>query len=752
MEIKVNQYNTPIEELELDKQPKEVQEQFFEFLSGVLYIQALIKPDRSRAKDLPRDEMGRIIVDITKPHILENMDYFRKTGLHYQNTGKFTDLRPNPNPKSEYGKWLSEEVRRCHEGMVRPSDGEWIPGDLYFFWNYNLISLVKNDKKSGKIGRKTKGQRVLGLPEVWEGHYYKFHCLHQAREAGMHYVELASRQKGKTICAASLLAKRFILGESFEVNRRVNCYVTAQEKKFIVNNADQTLDKFQFIIDNLARDTEWPRNRLTSSLQNMQWTMGYEDTETKVRKGTLNSVTGITAKDDESKLRGTRGVLYIIEEAGSFPRLISLWNNMLPSVQDGNQVYGQIVAYGTAGDDQSDFHAMAEMMYHPTGYDIFRNPNVYDIEGKGGRDFCYFFPGYLNYSGFYDKDGNSDVTKSILDILIKRYEKKKNSSDINTVIRLTAEIPIVPQEAIIRTRGNFFPVALIRERINQLESNPNEYNDVLSGKLVMSPDGKVSFKPTEEEPIRQFPLKNNNAKGSLEIFKLPEKNAQGQVYANRYVIGHDPVNQDAADTLSLSATFVIDMYTESIAAEWTGRFDLQDESFEQVRLLTMFYNAEMLYECNNKMCYSYFSKMSCTYLLMDTPEYLLEKDIVKKQGYGNSSKGVSATSILNKHEDELLKEWLLMPKTVIEKKQDDEEIETTIPNVMTIRNLALLKELSQYNPQYGNYDRIRALGVAMIARNSMVIKYNGDIQSSEEQDEYDIYSDPFFIRNGLVSK
>ena len=292
---------------------------------------------------------------------------------------------------------------------------------------------------------------------------------------------------------------------------------------------------------------------------------------------------------------------------------------------------------------------------------------------------------------------------------------------------------------------------MIRERINQLENNSNEYNDVLTGKLVMSPNGEVSFKPTEDEPIRQFPLKNNNARGTLEIFKLPEKDNNGRIQSERYVIGHDPVNQDEADSLSLSSTFVIDLYTESIAAEWTGRFDLQDESFEQLRLLGIFYNAEILYECNNKMCYSYFSKMNCTYMLMDTPEYLRERDIVKKQGYGNSAKGVSATAILNKHEDELLKEWLLMPKVVIEKSQDGEEIETTIPNVMTIRNLAFLKELAQYNPQFGNYDRIRSCGVSMIARNAYVVKYGGDIEGqANSTDEYDVTQDDFFKRNGFI--
>lgn len=743
---KFNSYQTSLEDLNIESENKDVKESFFTFLTSVPYIKEFVKADRLKAKDLPRDSEGKIVVDLTKPHILENMDWFRQTGLHFKKFGRFTDLRPNGNPNSEYGRWVREEVRRCHEGLVRPSDGEWIPGDLYFFWNYNIISMNVEDEKAKKGGKKKKGNRVLSLPDVWDGHYYKFHYLNQARENGKHCLELASRQKGKTICAASMLAKRFILGESSEVKEKVNCFVTAQEKKYIVQGSDMTLDKFQFLIDFLADNTEWPHRRLSNSLQNMQWTMGYEDNDTKTRKGTLNSVTGITAKDDESKLRGTRGVLYIIEEGGSFPRLIQLWNNMLPSVQDGNIVYGTLYSYGTSGDSQSDFYAMSEMMYHPDGYDIYGVPNVYDLEGKGGKKFGYFFPGYLNYSGYYDKNGNSDVTKALLDIVKKRWEKKRETSDITAVTKLTAEIPVVPQEAIIKTRNSFFPIILINERISQLEQNFHEYDDSYVGTLVMQPSGEVTFKPTEDSVIMQFPLRDNKVEGALQIFNMPEK-IDGKVQSNRYVIGHDPVNQDEANSMSLSSTFVVDLYTESIVAEYTGRKPFQEESFELLRLLGLFYNAPILYESNNKMCYAYFSKMNCTYMLADTPEYLRERDIVKSTGYGNSQKGVPATVMLNNHEDELLRDWLLMPKTKIEVDENGEEHETTIPNVMTIRNLALLKELSRYEPGL-NVDRVRALGITMIMRNQIVVNYGGDF--SKDDSYYESSTDDFFKRNGFI--
>ena len=84
----------------MDDYPKEVQKDFWEFVMTVPFIKNLISPDRQYAKDRPRDEKGRIIVDLTNPHILENMDYFRPSAIKFERDGRYTDLKPNRNPNS----------------------------------------------------------------------------------------------------------------------------------------------------------------------------------------------------------------------------------------------------------------------------------------------------------------------------------------------------------------------------------------------------------------------------------------------------------------------------------------------------------------------------------------------------------------------------------------------------------------------------------------------------------------------------
>lgn len=1052
--MEFNKYQSSLEELNLEKYPEEIREQFFDFINNVPFIKYLISPTRPHASDLPKDETGKIIFDVTKPPLLDNMDYFRPAALKFKKTGRYTDLRPNSNPNSEYGKWIREEIRRCYEGMVRPSDGMWITGDMYFMLNYFPMFITKIN------GKNKKGERVIDFPEVWEGINMRLHYIDQAINGGIYnnlggqngceissrgkahpnfqivytpegkttwgninigdylytekglktkvinipyigyddiykitlkdkrivyaskehlweiwnfkkknydtlttidilsniqqgikisildnkgvcwehkntpidaytlgllltnkkidnttfrqvckyipyqlkrekdyhnyiikipnveysykelglskdnlfipdiykyndyitrtlllqglfdaqgYVDnkgipsikieveqlakdillvlrslgfnclsytyrkrnkkyytikvhtlnrlfLSKKQKrvkdkyfkdslffseitniayshkelchcvtvdNKTNCyligdfitthnsksytMAAMMSKRFVLGESKEVNKGVKCMATAYQKQYLTS--DGILNKFQSGIDFLAQNTQFPKRRLKSSLQDMTWKMGYIDLNTGTQKGTLNEVIGVSAKDDSSKVRGKRQNLIVIEEFGSFRNVLELYNILIPSVQEGDISFGSMYLIGTAGDDESDFQGAQEIVYNPKGYRMYGIPNVFDKEGQGRKDITFFFPGYINRKGCYDKDGNSDVTKALLEILENRYRVKYNSTDINSITKTIAEIPITPQEAIFRTKGNLFPITQLNERIIALDSNPKEYNDVYVGTLVQRDNGTVEFKPTNDIPIRDFPTKDNKVRGAIEIFQMPEKDKNGKVFSNRYILGHDPVDDDTSNTMSLTSTFVLDLFTDKIVAEYTGRQSYADDNFEIVRLLCLFYNGKCLYEQNKKGIFAYFSQRNCVYLLADTPTYLKDKMIIKEIGYGNKAKGVNATAAVNNFANERIKNWLIKPVITIIK-EDGVDKEVTVPNLHFIRNRALLKELVLFNPDI-NVDRVRALGMVMLYREEFMILYQGNINSQRNEDAINnsLANDPFFVNN-----
>lgn len=745
--MKFNKYQTPLTDELLETLPQEVRDQLLDIINNVEFVRKLVSPDRQYAKDRPRDDKGRIIIDLANPHIVENVDFFRPTALHYQKYGCFTNLRPNANPNSEYGKWIREEKRRCWEGYVRESDGEWVTGYMYWFLNYSPIMLSKVIK-----GTK-RANRVEDFPEFWEGIYWRFHYMEQASngglynnfEGGQHCAELASRGKGKSFSLASILSHDFILGVNEVAHHRVMSVVTAYQKEYLTK--DGVLNKFSSMANFCAEHTQFPRKRLKSSMQEMTWVMGYKDVELDVERGTLNNVLGVSSKDDESKLRGKRAAHILIEEFGTFPRLTDMYNVLTPSVEEGDIVFGQIYMLGTAGDNESDFAGAQEIMYNPKGYRMYALPNVFDKNNQGRPNFVFFFPGYVNRKGCYNEDGVSDVIKALIEILMNRYTKKYNSSDPNTIIKVIAEVPITPAEAIVKTGVNMFPVVDLTERLQQLDNNPREFDDVYTGELVMNTKGEVEFRPGNQ-PIREFPHKDNKIEGAVELFQLPEiDRTTGKPFNSRYILGCDPYDDDASNTMSLGSVFVLDLWTDKIVAEYTGRPLFAEDFYEICRRLCLYYNGRMNYENNKKGLFSYFSKNNCTYLLTDQLEFLRDKQMIKDIGYGNKAKGTNATLAVNSYAKNLLRAWLLRPTVVIQD-VDGEPTEVAIPALFNVRSRALIKELINFNND-GNFDRISAMGMLMLLREDKMITYQGNISKEKQERESASYlgNDPFFSRN-----
>lgn len=754
--IPMNKYQTELTEELVNSLPQEVQDQLFDIINNVEFVKRLISPTREYAKDRPRDDGGRIIVDLANPHILEDMDYFRPSAIHYEKYGTFTNLRPNANPNSEYGKWVREERRRIWDGYVRESDGEWVTGYMYWFLNYSPMMLSKireYEDKNGKKKKSKRADRVEALPECWEGIYWRFHCLDQASngglynnfEGGQHMAELASRGKGKSYSLASILNHIFVVGENEEAHEKVKGIVTAYQKEYLTK--DGVLNKFVDMANFCATNTQFPRKRLKNSLQEMTWIMGYKDVELDIERGTQNTVLGVSSKDDESKLRGKRAAKILIEEFGTFPRLVDLYNVLLPSVQEGDIVFGQIYMLGTAGDNESDFAGAQEIMYNPKGYNMYALPNVFDKYNQGKPYFVFFFPGYVNRKGCYNENGVSDVIKALIEILMNRYRVKYNSTDPNTIIKTIAEVPITPAEAIVKTGVNMFPVADLTERIGQLDANPTEYDDVYVGNLVFNKDGQVEYKPTSATPIRDFPHKDNKIEGAIEIYQLPEIDRNtGKPYNDRYILGADPYDDDESNTMSLGSIFVLDLWTDRIVAEYTGRPPFADDYYEICRKLCLFYNGRLNYEYNKKGLFSHFSTRNSLYLLTDVLDFLKEKQMMK-DGYGNKSKGTNASPAINAYARSRLRSWLLAPVPIMQT-IDGEEKEVMVPRLFTVRNRALLKELINYNSE-GNFDRISAMGMLMLLREDRMIRYQGDVSKEKQERANNSYdgNDPFFKRN-----
>jgi hypothetical protein len=118
-----------------------------------------------------------------------------------------------------------------------------------------------------------------------------------------------------------------------------------------------------------------------------------------------------------------------------------------------------------------------------------------------------------------------------------------------------------------------------------------------------------------------------------------------------------------------------------------------------------------------------------------------------KPGVGNGAKGTNASQSINGFARSRIAKWLLTPQKIITEENGEEK--TIIKhNLDFIKNMALLLELSQWNP-WKNFDRVSALGMLMLLREDKLRLMGGkyDDRDSIEDDPDDILNDEYFKNN-----
>lgn len=683
---------------EINNAPSDIRVELLDFIENIEMLGWMSQPTEKRgyAKDKPRDSKGRIIVDITKPHILEDMDYFRQAALHFQKHEKYTLLYPNKHPKSEYRQFWDEETRRCKEGYVRESDGEWIPGYYYWYLNYSPIMLTKTLEEGS-----TRADRVRDFPDVWDSDYLFYHYVEQGEESSEYGAVVKTRGRGYSFKVGSMLDRNFY---HFKKSKG---FAFASENEFLIKDGilNKSWDYMEFINDHTA----WTKLRQKKDTMDHK-RASYIDTS-GIERGYKSEIIGVTTKGNAEKGRGKRGKLLIHEEAGLYPGLLQTWNIARPSIEDGDFTFGYQICFGTGGTLGAKFEGLEELFYKGGGYKVKMLRNVWDkIKGQGTCG--YFVPEYMNRKGCYDKDGNSDVIKALIQILIGRKKIRENASKENALTQEKAERPITPQEAVMRMEGTLFPVDDLK---GYLESIMPEMSRFVSKHYVgrLEPDvntGEIKFKPSADaKVIREFPLKDNiNKFGAIEMFELPVTDGQGNIPRFRYYGGADPIDDDASTTNSLASVFIADILTDRIVAEYTGRPRTASEYYEIVLKLAKFYNAQINYENDKKGMFAHFSHKNVLSYLADNPQILKDMELVKATNlYGNKAKGTNSGVKINAWGRRLQADWMLEPAYGEEKKG--------LLNLHKIRSIGYLKETIGWNPD-GNFDRVSAMGMLMILR------------------------------------
>ena len=427
--------------------------------------------------------------------------------------------------------------------------------------------------------------------------------------------------------------------------------------------------------------------------------------------------------------RGKRGKLVLFEEAGSFKDLLKAYQISRPSVETGNKTFGTIIVYGTGGDENlADAMGLEELFFNPEGYRINPVPNIWSegAQSKSG----FFVPVWANMQGYYDEKTGISNKEESLKYHEEEYQKVlKNAKDTKSATRYKAENCVTPEDAVLRVSGSIFPTNYLKQRLSEIVGNPKIIDAEYVGELVYV-DDKVTFKVNSEKiPIRNFPTGTDKPEGAVVIWEMPVANSEGEIPYGVYIAGTDPYDDDESGTDSLGSTFVMNVLTNRIVAEYTGRPATAKEYYENVLRLLKFYNATCNYEQNKKGMFGHFEQKNSLYYLADTPKILRDMDIVKTQGGGNRSKGTTATEQVNKYGRELIKAWLL------ENAYGEDKA-----NLYTIKSIPLLKELIYWNKDQ-NFDRVSCLGMLLIYREDRV-KFIETVGKKTPN----VSDDPFFDR------
>ena len=430
---------------------------------------------------------------------------------------------------------------------------------------------------------------------------------------------------------------------------------------------------------------------------------------------------GVYTVENAEAAAGTRPGVMVIEEVGLLANVLTVHaSNEACQMKDGTVKFGTSIYIGTGGN--VDKIQEAEIIFRdPKAYNFLEFEDEWEDTGKIG----WFVPAYYMDGNFKDENGNTIEEKAIANYKDRRKDKRK----ANSAAAIDGEMmnyPLKPSEMFLNAKGNIFPLADLKVVQANIKTKKHEYhNKHWFGELILDGKGKVKWKNTESANlVKEWPIKDNkNKPGVIEIAEMPKKEADGNVFSNRYLAGTDTYDDDASSTKSLGSIFVLDSWTDRIVAEYTGRRSAED-FYEVTRRICLFYKALNNYEQNKKGLYIHYKHKNSLYLLAETPEILRDQANATISKVGNRKYGTTATVQVNAYALRLVLKWLTTPAYG----EDSEEVQ----NMHKLRFLGAVNELIAHN-ENGNFDRVSALGMlAILKEDKFSILKRKDEQKNRE--------------------
>lgn len=338
----------------------------------------------------------------------------------------------------------------------------------------------------------------------------------------------------------------------------------------------------------------------------------------KIEDGWMSQIEGIVAEKD-SKIRGNRTDLLILEEAGSNPIFTKSFVKAEALTTLGGNKVGVILAGGTGGDVGVALKGLRDMYYEPDTLDVLPFYHNYTSSGDWIKS-AFFIPAYtaLYNSDYIDSRGVCNQEKA------KEYYRKewaKRESNPQKLIDYKAEFCWDAEMAFIQEGQNDFNKVKLAEQAANIKfkkdlapkiergymkflyNNPNHKRDSITGvQFVPNPQGPIHI---IQHPLWEIPQGTDIDPGESKEEYAERKKLEEQVTFNKmshlYVAGIDGIDIGQSQTsdytknpskfCTLIKRRVHGMKEPMYVAYYMDRPQRIEEAYEQTIALMYYYNA-----------------------------------------------------------------------------------------------------------------------------------------------------------------
>lgn len=618
-------------------------------------------------------------------------------------------VEPSIEDKEEFKAYWKREKKRCKHGFTLADGKVYIPGWLYFHTVYWIIELDKeeiNPVTGEKISYKTKGTPLLRDIE-----WMVSQDLERAKKEKKIYNLVSSRGIGKSFIASSFI------GQVYTFFKDSESLITAGNNPDIAKLAE----KINLGLSNIH--PVFQKQRLKNNWK-VEVRAGWIDAVTGFEKGSNSRILARNYDDGNNSMatNGTRPLRQIIDEIGKIPKLIQCLLDSMPSWRNDYGFFSIPFITGTGGDMEVGEDA-GRIFNNPELYNVLAFDDEWEGTGKIGRFIPvtqgkneYKYPQKLStYLGIEHPDLDriyilvSNEKECLEKYVIPARELAAKSTSTNELIKEKAYYPIVPSECFLTVTANDFPVEACKAQLKWIQDMEIKPVNV---ELYWNLDGKVAHKFSDRLPIRDFPVTNATDKtGVIEVIEFPPQNPP----YGTYVFGIDPYKTSESDySDSVGSVYVFkrtvlgETYSDMPVAWYHARPADINEWNENVRMLVHWYNASAMCENADEGFIQYMISKNEDFYLADGQSFLKEiNPNSKHRGNKGLPPTVAVIKTLNNASVRYCKEII-----VKERNEAGKPIRSII-GVNKILDPMLLEEMIKYNKNKGNFDRVRAFGLAV---------------------------------------